>query len=53
MDTDMDPPTGSSYTASDDPGPSNFSLINHQCRLSSNSTIMGREADLGSGSDVK
>ncbi|KAK9961041.1 hypothetical protein ABG768_008859 [Culter alburnus] len=47
MDTDMDPPTGSSYTVSDDPEPSNFSLINHQCRLSSNNTIM----DLDSGVD--
>ncbi|ROJ29237.1 hypothetical protein DPX16_13681 [Anabarilius grahami] len=47
MDTDMDPPTGSSYTVSDNPGPSNFSLINHQCRLSSNNTIM----DLDSGVD--
>lgn len=40
MDTDMDPPTGSSYTISDDMGPSNISLINQQRLLSSNNMIM-------------
>ncbi len=47
MDTDMDPPTGSGYAASDAPGPSNLSLINQQRHLSSNDTvIMGKRSRL-------
>ncbi|XP_077071432.1 uncharacterized protein LOC143723248 [Siphateles boraxobius] len=41
MDTDMAPPTGSSYSViSDNLGPSNISLINQQRHMSSNNMIM-------------